>query len=271
MGKKQSGGSGQFAKISVEFSPIGMDEVAEDGQAVGDFIFQSEIKGGAVPKEYIPGVQKGIESVLGNGVLAGFPVTGIRAKLMDGGYHDVDSSVMAFEIAGRMATREGLKKCKSRLMEPIMKVDVITPEEFMGNIVGDLNSRRGIIGELGERGNAKTVSARIPLAKMFQYVSDLRSMSKGRAQYSMVFDSYELVPPNVEKEVTEKYKAKVVAEDLLGQDPKDSVVNVNMSVVALIFGFAAGSGIILTFFTALKRIGTSTAVKSEPLLRAVVA
>merc|ERR1712217_439023 len=147
-----------------------------------------------------------------------------------------------------MATRQGMREAKARLMEPIMKVDVIIPEEYMG-----------------------TVAAKIPLACMFQYVSDLRSMTKGRAQYSMVFDSYELVPPNVEKEVTEKYKAKVVAEDLLGQDPKDSVVNVNMSVVALIFGFAAGSGIILTFFTALKRIGTSTAVKSEPLLRAVVA
>merc|ERR1712217_511433 len=122
---KQSGGAGQFAKVQIIFSPI---EPSEDDKEQADFEFQSEIKGGAVPKEYIPGVQKGIESVLGAGVLAGFPVTGIKAKLTDGGYHDVDSAVMAFEIAGRMATREGLRKCKSRLTEPVMKVEVISPE-----------------------------------------------------------------------------------------------------------------------------------------------
>jgi elongation factor G len=168
--------------------------------------FITEIKGGAVPKEYIPGVQKGIESVLANGVVAGFPVLGIKAKLVDGAYHDVDSSVLAFEIAGRAATREGLKQCKSRLKEPIMKVDVISPEEYLGDVIGDLTSRRGQIAELGERGNMRTVQALVPLANMFQYVSTLRSLSRGRAQYSMELNCYDFVPPNIEKELTAKYK-----------------------------------------------------------------
>jgi len=197
--KKQSGGSGQYAKIKLEFSP-------KDDAAEGELEFVSEIKGGAVPKEYIPGVQKGIESVLANGVIAGFPVLGIKAVLVDGAYHDVDSSVLAFEIAGRAATRDGLKKCKSRLKEPVMKVDVISPEEYLGEIIGDINSRRGQISELGERGNMRTVSALVPLANMFQYVSTLRSLSKGRAQYSMELNCYDFVPPNVEKELSSKYK-----------------------------------------------------------------
>jgi len=196
--KKQSGGSGQYAKVKLTFEPT-------DG-AEGSVEFVSEIKGGAVPKEYIPGVQKGIESVLNSGVVAGFPVLGIKATLSDGAYHDVDSSVLAFEIAGRAATREGLKKCKSRLKEPIMKVDVISPEEFLGDVIGDLNSRRGQIAELGDRGNMRTVSALVPLANMFQYVSFLRSASKGRAQYSMELHSYDFVPPNIEKELTAKFK-----------------------------------------------------------------
>merc|ERR1712154_684495 len=202
--KKQSGGSGQYARVKVVFEPKDMDD--EGGT---DFEFVSGIKGGNVPKEYIPGVQKGIESVLGSGVVAGFPVLGMRAKLIDGGYHDVDSSVMAFEIAGRAATREGLRKAKARLMEPLMKVDVSTPEEYMGDVLGDINSRRGLVGDLGERGNTKTVSAQVPLANMFQYVSTLRSMTKGRANYSMKLSSYELVPPNVEQEL----KAGFVAEE----------------------------------------------------------
>jgi len=194
--KKQSGGSGQYAKVKIIFEPKDMDE--EDNM---DFEFASQIKGGNVPKEYIPGVQKGIESVLGSGVVAGFPVLGMKATLVDGGYHDVDSSVMAFEIAGRAATREGLRKAKARLMEPMMQVDVSTPEEYMGDVLGDINSRRGQVGDLGERGNVKTVSAQVPLANMFQYVSTLRSMTKGRANYSMKLSSYELVPPNVEQEL----------------------------------------------------------------------
>merc|ERR1712003_236021 len=156
------------------------------------------------------GVAKGIESVLGTGVVAGFPVLGLKATLIDGAYHDVDSSVMAFEIAGRAATRQGLKAAKSRLMEPLMKVDVTTPEEYMGDILGDLNSRRGLVGELGERGNAKTISAMVPLANMFQYVSRLRSMSKGRANYSMKLGNYDFVPPNIEEELK---KGFVVDED----------------------------------------------------------
>lgn len=200
--KKQSGGSGQFAKVKLEFAPL--DDATELEE--GEILFESEIKGGAVPKEYIPGVQKGLESVLASGVVAGFPVLGIKATLVDGAFHDVDSSVLAFEIAGRAACREGLKKCKSRLKEPIMKVDVQTPEEFMGEIIGDFNSRRGQVAELGERGNFRTISAQVPLANMFNYVSTLRSLSKGRAQYSMVLDAYDFVPPNVEKELQEKFK-----------------------------------------------------------------
>merc|ERR1712127_439177 len=179
--KKQSGGSGQYARIKLTFEP---KEFSEEEGAM-DFEFASDIKGGNVPKEYVPGVQKGIESVLGAGVVAGYPVLGLKATLVDGAYHDVDSSVMAFEIAGRAATREGLRKAKARLMEPLMQVDVSTPEEYMGDILGDINSRRGMVGDLGERGNVKTVSAQVPLANMFQYVSTLRSMSKGRANYSM--------------------------------------------------------------------------------------
>jgi elongation factor G len=196
--KKQSGGSGQFARIKIKFEP--------KSDAESDFEFMEEIKGGVVPKEYIPGVQKGIESVLSSGPIAGFPVLGMKATLVDGAYHDVDSSVMAFEIAGRMATREGLKKGKGRLMEPLMQVDVVTPEEYMGDVIGDINARRGMVEELGERGNTKTIQAAVPLANMFQYVSSLRGMSKGRAQYSMKLSKYDFVPPNVEKELVANFK-----------------------------------------------------------------
>lgn len=204
--KKQSGGSGQFAKVKLVFEPL-----EEGGE--GEVEFVSEIKGGAVPKEYIPGVQKGIESVLSAGVLAGFPVLAVKATLVDGAYHDVDSSVLAFEIAGRAATRQGLRQAKSRLKEPIMKVDVISPEEFLGEVIGDLNARRGTISELGERGNMRTVSALVPLANMFQYVSTLRSLSKGRAQYSMELSGYDFVPPNVEKDLISKYKPNADSDD----------------------------------------------------------
>merc|ERR1711935_1128569 len=146
--------------------------------------------------EYIPGVAKGLESIMGAGILAGFPVIGVKATLTDGAYHDVDSSVMAFEIAGRQAARKGLQAAGAKLMEPMMKVDVTTPEEHMGDVIGDVNSRRGMVIE----------RAKVPLANMFQYVSSLRSMSKGRASYSMELESYEVVPPNVEKEIMSKYK-----------------------------------------------------------------
>merc|ERR1711966_325153 len=186
--KKQSGGSGQFARVKITFEP---KEFSEEEGAM-DFEFASDIKGGSVPKEYVPGVVKGITSVLGAGVIAGYPVLGMKATLIAGAYHDVDSSVMAFEIAGRAATREGLRKAKPRLMEPLMQVDVTTPEEYMG--------------DLGERGNTKTISALVPLANMFQYVSTLRSMSKGRANYSMKLANYDFVPPNIETELKAGFK-----------------------------------------------------------------
>merc|ERR1719486_748023 len=208
--KKQSGGSGQFAKVVVKFEPLS-DEDAEE--ATSGFIFNQEIKGGSVPKEYIPGVAKGLESVMGDGVLAGFPVIGCKATLMDGAYHDVDSSVMAFEIAGRACARKGLKEAGAKLMEPMMKVEVTTPEEYMGDVIGDINSRRGMVAELAERGNMKVVRANVPLANMFQYVSALRSSTKGRASYSMNLDRYDLVPPNVEKEIMAKYKGNTGDDD----------------------------------------------------------
>merc|ERR1711990_719045 len=205
--KKQSGGSGQYARVKIQFEPKDMSE--EDGM---DFEFETDIKGGSVPKEYIPGVQKGIESVLSQGVIAGFPVLGLKAKLVDGNYHDVDSSVMAFEIAGRAAAREGLRKAGARLMEPLMQVDVTCPEEYMGDVMGDINSRRGMVVELGERGNTKTIEALVPLGNMFQYVSTLRSMSKGRANYSMKLAKYEFVPPNVEKDLIAQFKVEADEE-----------------------------------------------------------
>mmetsp|Transcript_7686 Transcript_7686/g.9234 ORF Transcript_7686/g.9234 Transcript_7686/m.9234 type:complete len:350 (+) Transcript_7686:33-1082(+) len=205
--KKQSGGSGQFAKIKVKFEPLQGEE------GTSGFIFEQEIKGGAVPKEYIPGVAKGLESVMSNGVLAGFPVIGCKATLVDGGYHDVDSSVMAFEIAGRACARKGLREAGAKLMEPNMKVEVITPEESMGEVIGDINSRRGMVAELSDRGNMKVVRAKVPLANMFQYVSSLRSLTKGRASYTMELDSYEIVPPNVEKELLAKYKGNTGDDD----------------------------------------------------------
>merc|ERR1719253_2330590 len=208
--KKQSGGSGQFAKIVVKFEPL--DAESEEGATSG-FIFDQEIKGGAVPKEYIPGVAKGLESIMSNGVLAGFPVIGCKATLVDGSYHDVDSSVMAFETAGRAAARKGLRAAGAKLMEPMMKVEVTTPEESMGEVIGDINSRRGMVQELAERGNMKVVRAKVPLANMFQYVSSLRSLTKGRASYSMNLDSYEMVPKAVEKELLSKYQGNTGDDD----------------------------------------------------------
>jgi len=203
--KKQSGGTGQFARVKIKFEPL---EAGSTG-----FEFATEIKGGSIPKDYIPGVQKGIESVMNNGIIAGFPIIGVKATLVDGAYHDVDSSVLAFEIAARTAFKQGLQKGKARLMEPIMKVEVTTPEEHMGDVIGDINSRRGQIGNLADRGNMKTVKAMVPLATMFQYVSSLRGMSKGRAQYTMELDHYELVPPNVEKDLIGNFKRKDDGDD----------------------------------------------------------
>ncbi len=193
--KKQSGGTGQYAKINLEIEPL---------PPGSGFVFESKIVGGAVPKEYIPGVLKGFESCLSNGVVAGFPTIDFKVTLVDGGYHDVDSSVLAFEIAARAAFREGMPKCGPVLLEPIMKVEVVTPEDYMGDVIGDLSSRRGQVTGMDSRGNARVVDAMVPLGSMFGYVNTLRSMSQGRAQYSMQFDHYEQVPANVAEEIKKK-------------------------------------------------------------------
>ncbi len=193
--KKQSGGTGQYAKINLEIEPL---------PPGSGFVFESKVVGGAVPKEYVPGVQKGFESSLSNGVVAGFPTIDFKVTLVDGGYHDVDSSVLAFEIAARAAFREGMPKCGPVLLEPIMKVEVVTPEDYMGDVIGDLSSRRGQVTGMDSRGNARVVDAMVPLGSMFGYVNTLRSMSQGRAQYSMQFDHYEQVPSNVAEEIKKK-------------------------------------------------------------------
>jgi elongation factor G len=194
--KKQTGGTGQFARVKVVFEPNTESE---------DYSFESKIVGGAVPKEYIPGVQKGIESVLSSGPFAGFPMISVKATLIDGAFHDVDSSVLAFEIASRACFREAAPKLGVQLLEPVMKVEVVTPEEYVGNIIGDLNSRRGQIQGQEARGIAVVINAMVPLANMFKYVDTLRSMSQGRAQYTMQFDHYEAVPTAVAQEVQKKY------------------------------------------------------------------
>jgi elongation factor G len=194
--KKQTGGSGQFARVKLVLSP------AQPGEGNS---FESRIIGGVVPKEYIPGVEKGVKSVMDSGPLAGFPVIDVRVALVDGAYHDVDSSVMAFEIAARQVMREGLKKAGAKLLEPIMKVEVVTPEEYTGTIIGDLTSRRGHVLGQERRGNANVINAHVPLANMFGYISQLRSMSSGRAQYTMQFDHYEPVPSNISEEIQAKY------------------------------------------------------------------
>ena len=193
--KKQTGGSGQFARIKVQFEPL---------PAGSGFEFESGVVGGSVPREFIPGVEKGIGGSLESGVIAGFPVIDLKATLVDGASHDVDSSVMAFEIAARATTREALEKGAPRLLEPIMKVEVVTPEEYMGDIIGDLNSRRGQVSSMDSRGNARVVDAMVPLANMFGYVNNLRSQSQGRATYTMVFDHYDEVPQAVADEVVAK-------------------------------------------------------------------
>ncbi|KAL0904294.1 hypothetical protein M5K25_026385 [Dendrobium thyrsiflorum] len=194
--KKQSGGQGQFADITVRFEPL------EPGSG---YEFKSEIKGGAVPKEYIPGVMKGLEECMSNGVLAGYPVVDVRAVLVDGTYHDVDSSVLAFQLAARGAFREGIRKAAPRMLEPIMKVEVVTPEEHLGDVIGDLNSRRGQINSFGDKpGGLKVVDALVPLAEMFQYVSTLRGMTKGRASYSMQLANFDVVPQHIQNQLSSK-------------------------------------------------------------------
>jgi elongation factor G len=193
--KKQSGGAGQFAKVKLSVEPLDPGKGRE---------IENIVKGGAIPKEFIPGVEKGIEGVADSGILAGFPMLDYKVTIIDGLHHDVDSSVLAFEIAGRMGFKEACTKAGLKLLEPIMKVEVVTPEDHMGDVIGDLNSRRGQIGSTDKRGNATVINAMVPLANMFGYVNNLRSMSQGRAQYTMTFDHYEKVPQNVQDEVTKK-------------------------------------------------------------------
>lgn len=201
--KKQSGGAGQFAKVVIQFEP-------------GDFAtgleFESKIFGGAVPKEYIPGVEKGLKSVAESGCLIGFPIVGVKCTLVDGAYHDVDSSVLAFEIAARGAFKEAMGKCGAKILEPIMSVEVVTPEDYMGDIIGDLNSRRGQVIGMDQRANARVISAEVPLAEMFGYVNTLRSMSQGRAQYTMQFVRYDVVPSHVADKVIAEHKGIVKSE-----------------------------------------------------------
>ena len=194
--KKQTGGTGQFARVKLQITPT------EPGEG---YSFESKIVGGAVPKEYIPGVEKGIKSVMDSGPLAGFPVIDFKVALVDGAFHDVDSSVLAFEIASRAAMREGLKKAGAKLLEPIMKVEVVTPEEYTGSIIGDLTSRRGRVQGQDTRGNANVINAMVPLANMFGYINNLRSMSSGRAVFTMQFDHYDAVPENISQEIQKKY------------------------------------------------------------------
>ena len=194
--KKQTGGTGQFARVKLVFEP---------GEPGSDFVFESAIVGGAVPKEYIPGVEKGLKSAKDNGLLAGFPVIDVKATLIDGAFHDVDSSVLAFEIASRAAFKELREKGGPKLLEPIMAVEVVTPEEYLGSVIGDLNGRRGMIQGQDMRGNATVVNAFVPLANMFGYVNTLRGMSQGRAQFTMQYDHYEPVPQHVADEVIKKY------------------------------------------------------------------
>ena len=194
--KKQSGGSGQFAEVKMVISPTAPGE---------GYSFESRIVGGSIPKEYIPGVEKGIKSVMDSGPLAGFPVIDFKVALIDGKFHDVDSSVLAFEIAGRMAMREGMRKAGAKMLEPIMKVEVVTPEDYTGGIIGDLTSRRGQVTGQEPRGNAVAIASFVPLANMFGYINTLRSMSSGRAQFSMQFDHYDPVPQNISEEIQAKF------------------------------------------------------------------
>ena len=193
--KKQSGGAGQFARVKLSVEPLEPGKGRE---------VESKIKGGAIPKEFIPGVEKGIETISDGGILAGFPLIDYKVTILDGLHHDVDSSVLAFELASRQCFKEACTRGTLKLLEPVMRVEVVTPEDYMGDVIGDLNSRRGQINTQEQRGNATVITAMVPLANMFGYINSLRSMSQGRAQYSMFFDHYDKVPQNVQDEVTKK-------------------------------------------------------------------
>ena len=200
--KKQTGGSGQFAKIQISFEPLDTTEYGEM------YEFVNEVTGGRVPREYIPSVDAGIQDAMQYGVLAGYPLVGIKATLLDGAYHDVDSSEMAFKIAGSMALKEAIRKADPVLLEPMMAVEVRTPEDYMGDVIGDINSRRGQIQAMEDISGAKVVKGLVPLSEMFGYVGDLRSKTQGRANYSMEFDSYAEVPKAVAEEIIKKTRGE---------------------------------------------------------------
>ena len=204
--KKQTGGSGQFAKVQMSFEPL--EVVEAEGEETKHYEFANAVTGGRVPREYIPSVDAGVQDAMLTGVLAGYPMVDIKATLLDGGYHDVDSSEMAFKIAGSMAFKEGAKKASPVLLEPVMAVEVRTPEEYTGEVIGDLNSRRGMIQSMEDAVGVKVVRAAVPLSEMFGYVGDLRSKTQGRAVYSMSFDSYAEVPRNVAEEIIAKAKGE---------------------------------------------------------------
>jgi len=196
--KKQTGGSGQYAKVIVSLEPL---PITADGLT---YEFVNGVTGGRIPKEFIPSVDAGAQDAMQYGVLAGYPLVGLKLTLMDGQYHEVDSSEMAFKIAGSMVLKEAARRADPTLLEPMMAVEVVTPEENMGDVIGDLNSRRGIIQAMEERGGSRVVRALVPLSEMFGYVGDLRSKTQGRASYSMQFDSYNEVPANVAREIIAK-------------------------------------------------------------------
>jgi len=199
--KKQTGGSGQFAKVIIGIAPYNPDpETLEEGDDP-NYKFTNAVTGGRIPREYIPSVDAGIQDAMQYGYLAGFPLVDIEATLIDGAYHEVDSSEMAFKIAGSQALKEAVAKAKPVLLEPLMAVEVTTPEEFMGEVIGDINSRRGQIGSMEDRSGAKIVKGKVPLSEMFGYVGDLRSKTQGRANYTMIFDSYGEVPSSVAQEI----------------------------------------------------------------------
>lgn len=200
--KKQTGGSGQFGKVQITYEPL---TDAEDGVF---YEFENLVTGGRIPREYIPSVDAGIQDALQSGVLAGYPVVNVKASLIDGAYHDVDSSEMAFKIAGSMATREALKKAHPILLEPIMNVEVRTPEEYMGDVIGDLNKRRGSVSSMEDASGVKIIRALVPLSEMFGYIGDLRSFTQGRAMYTMQFDSYAEVPKNISEEIIAKTRGE---------------------------------------------------------------
>ena len=215
--KRQTGGSGQFAEVEISLEPTGrladeprqiLDENEQPTGEIGGYEFSDDVRGGAIPREFIPSVDEGIREAMEGGILAGYPVVDVRARLTDGSYHEVDSSEMAFKIAGSMAFKEAAGKAGMALLEPVMEVEVVTPEDYMGDVIGDLTSRRGRVGEMSERGASKVIHATVPLAEMFGYATDLRSKTQGRATYTMQFSSYEQVPSSLAQEIVAKVRGE---------------------------------------------------------------